>query len=53
MTTFENDILFDDNAILENAFGKAYLTVTAENISPDCNCSGYTELPNSYGDCNN
>jgi hypothetical protein len=37
----ENDILFDDAAVLENVIGKAYLMISAENLSPDCNCSGY------------
>ncbi len=41
MENFENDILFDDAAVLETSLGKAYLMVSAENLSPDCNCSGY------------
>ena len=43
-TTTKNDILFDDAALLESKLGKNYLTVTAENLSPDCNCSGYTSI---------
>lgn len=41
MDKFENDLLFDDAAVLENNLGKAYLKTSAENLSPDCNCSGY------------
>lgn len=44
LTTIENDILFDDATILENSLGKGYLNLTAENLSPDCNCSGYTSI---------
>jgi hypothetical protein len=42
--TIEIDILFDDASVLENRLGKNYLNVTAENLSPDCNCSGYTSI---------
>ena len=44
LTTTQNDILFDDAALLKNRLGKEYLTITAENLSPDCNCSGYTSI---------
>jgi len=44
LTTNNNNIFFDDVAEIENGFGKNYLNVTAENLSPDCNCSNYTDV---------
>ena len=44
LSTIENDILFDDVNVIENTIGKAYLKASAENLSPDCNCSGYTSI---------
>lgn len=50
MENFENDILFDDAAVLENNLGKAYLKASAENLSPDCNCSGYPSFEDETPD---
>jgi len=44
LNTIKNDILFDDVAMLEMMLGKEYLISSAENLSPDCNCSGYTSI---------
>ncbi|MFD1258563.1 hypothetical protein ACFQ3S_17285 [Mucilaginibacter terrae] len=30
-----------------------YAAKTAEQLSPDCNCSGYHEVSNPNGDCGN
>ncbi len=40
---FENDLLFDDVALLETKLGASCLSSTSANT--DCDCSGYTALP--------
>ena len=40
--TFENDIIFDDVATLENIFGENYQRVIANDLRTDCDCTSYT-----------
>lgn len=48
--TTENDILFDDFALLENRLGIGALKVTAVNAN--CDCDGYSSpLTNEDYDC--
>lgn len=44
----ENEILFDDVALLENRLGAGALKVTAVNTN--CDCDGYYSTPNKE-DC--
>ena len=39
---FENEILFDDAAALEDKLGESCLSITA--VTGDCDCSGYTSI---------
>ncbi|EHQ29830.1 hypothetical protein [Mucilaginibacter paludis] len=65
LTTNNNDILFDDVALI-NLPGRSALQSApvmyndcdnryeaAENLSQDCNCSGYTEILKPDYDCSN
>ena len=42
-SNFENQILFDDAAALEDNLGKNYLSIPS--VNSDCDCSGYTSIP--------
>ncbi|WP_146153634.1 hypothetical protein [Adhaeribacter arboris] len=44
---FENDLLFDDRALLENKLGAGCLSNT--DVNTDCDCSGYTAIPDDEG----
>lgn len=44
MTQIENDVLFDDITILENALGSNALKVNS--INANCDCAGYYSTSN-------
>lgn len=42
----QNDLLFDDMAILENTFGKGSLN--ASSVNANCDCSGYSSTDEDF-----
>lgn len=42
MTDFDQNLLFDDAAIIEDTLGKGSLSLTA--VTGNCDCSGYTSI---------
>ena len=46
---FENEILFDDVAALEDKLGEAYLSITS--LTANCDCSSYTSVQDDEDMC--